>query len=266
MEREEIKARIVEHLRRHLALLDNPSTRGQQLQMGSLYDLFSTEINGLPQWKQSTITSVVAEVVHEFANNGLIYFGNPGSMSSHDYFPWITITARGKEVFGSEDWLPHDSEGYVKALKAKVPELDDVTLAYIGESVGAFNRRHLLAATITLGVASENIMLLLIEAYRDWIKDPKHKAAFEKKTEGRWIATQYSEFKKAFSIDVKALPKHLQGDWETYLDGVFNFIRLNRNSAGHPTGKELSAKVVNANLQIFAEYARYIHNLIAALK
>ena len=35
--------------------------------------------------------------------------------------------------------------------------------------------------------------------------------------------TQFREFKKEFSADVKSLPKELQADWETYLDGVFNF-------------------------------------------
>ncbi len=63
-------------------------------------------------------------------------------------------------------------------------------------------------------------------------------------------------------MDVKSLSRELQKDWEIYLDGVFNFIRLNRNSAGHPTGKALNAKVVYANLQIFADYSEYIFRLI----
>ena len=161
--------------------------------------------------------------------------------------------------------LPYDPEGYLKALKAKVPEIDDVTFAYIGESIAAFNRRHLLSATITLGVASENLMLILIEAYTNWLKDPR-KTKFQKHIEDRWIATQYREFKKEFVTDVKSLPKESQGDWEIYLDGIFNFVRLNRNDAGHPTGKELSAKVVYANLQIFADYARYIFDLVSHFK
>ena len=141
-------------------------------------------------------------------------------------------------------------------------DLDDITFTYIGESVASFNRRQLLSATLTLGVASENLMLLLVESFLNWIKDAKRKANFEKKIKDRFIYTQYKEFKQEFSNEVKNLPKELQSDWETYLDGVFNFIRLNRNSAGHPTGKKLDAKVVYANLQIFSEYASYIFALI----
>jgi hypothetical protein len=179
-----------------------------------------------------------------------------------DFYPWVTITEYGKELFAHEDLLPYDPEGYIKALRASVPEIDDVTLAYAGEAISAFNRRNLLSATLTLGVASENLMLLLIEAYAKWLKDPKRQASLQKRIADRWIYTQYREFKQEFSSDVKALPKELQGDWETYLDGVFNFIRVNRNAAGHPTGKQQNAKVVYANLQIFADYARYIFDLI----
>ncbi|MFI5260461.1 MAG: hypothetical protein ACHQU0_01530 [Candidatus Paceibacteria bacterium] len=263
MEREEIKSRIVEYFKRQIDLRQNPSMR-HQIQFGNLVELFRSELNNIPHYQQEEISSMVNEIVHDFAQSGLIYFGLPGDGNS--YFPWITITEHGKAAFVSEDWLPYDPDGYIKALKAKVPELDDVTLAYVAEAVSAFNRQHLLAATITLGVASENLMVTLIEAYQNWIPDARRKSTFQKKTTDRWIASQYGEFKKMFPTDVKSLPKKLQGDWETYLDGVFNFIRINRNSAGHPTGKQLSTKVVYANLQMFAEYARYVYDLIAALK
>lgn len=172
------------------------------------------------------------------------------------------MTNYGLECLMNDQWLPYDPEGYVKALKEKVPNIDDITLAYIGESIAAYNRRQLLSATLTLGVASENLMLLLIEAYLNWIKDKKRKATFKNKIKDRFIYTQYKEFKLEFVNDIKNLPKELQGDWETYLDGMFNFIRLNRNRAGHPTGKKLNAKIVYANLQIFSEYTSYIFSLI----
>jgi len=113
-----------------------------------------------------------------------------------------------------------------------------------------------------MGVASENLMFLLIETYLNWITDPARKMALGKKIKDRFIYTQYKEFKHELGKDIKNLPKDLQANWETYLDGIFNFIRLNRNSAGHPTGKQLSAKIVYANLQIFGDYAQYIFELI----
>jgi len=259
MEREEIKNRVVDFFRRRLPLLKDPSPK-PQIQMGDLYHLFDDSLKGIPGWQQNQVYTIIREIVQEFINNGLLYPGLAGDFNSG--YPWLTITEFGKEAFTQDDWLPYDPDGYLKALKTRVPEIDDITFAYVGESVSTFNRGQLLSATITLGVASENLMLLLIEAYLGWMSDQTRKAAFEKKIKDRSIYTQYREFKQEFEKDVKNIPKDLQANWETYLDGIFNFIRLNRNSAGHPTGKQLSAKTVYANLQIFADYAQYIFDLI----
>ena len=230
-----------------------------RIQMGDIHRLFTDDLKDAPGYAYERFYTIVNEIIWEFANNGFIYFGTAGSAG--DSYPHITITEYGREIFNSEKWLPYDPDGYLKNLKAAVPELDDVTLAYIGEAVSAFNRRQLLSATLTLGVASENLMLLLIENYVASLVMTR-KTALQKKIADRWIATQYREFRAEFEKDIRKLPKNLQGDWETYLDAVFHFIRLNRNSAGHPTGKELSGKMVNANLQIFADYSRYIFDLI----
>jgi len=261
MDREEIRNKIFEHLKQQVAWIEANENKTQQFQLSQIYNLFPT--GSEPSWKHQKIYATAREIIQELENGGFIYEGIAGSFDGNmSNYPWFTITKYGKEAFQQEDWLPYDPEGYVKALKEKVPDIDDITLAYIGESITAYNRRHLLSATLTLGVASENLMLLLIEAYLSWIKAPKRKADLEKKIKDRFIYTQYKEFKLEFVNDIKNLPKELQGDWETYLDGVFNFIRLNRNSAGHPTGKKLDPKIVNAFLQIFSEYTSYIFQLI----
>jgi len=259
MDRQEIKNKIIEYFRKQIELKNQRSDYKLSVQMSNVYELFRDSLKDIPMYQQNDFYSVVREIIQELINANFIYPGVPGDFNSG--YPWLSITEYGKKVFVSENWLPYDPEGYLEALKQKVSEIDDVTFSYIGESVSAFNRRHLLAATITLGVASENLMLLLIEAYTKYLKNPR-KDSFQKKVADRWIFTQYKEFKQEFLLDVKTIPKELQGDWETYLDGVFNFIRLNRNSAGHPTGKELSVKVIYANLQIFAEYACYVSNLM----
>lgn len=262
MTREEIRNKIFEFFKQKILWLKSVPDKEQQFQMSAVYDLFPP--NSEPQWKHKDVYSIAREIVQELITSGFLYPGTARDFNSG--YPWLTITEYGKEAFLKEDWLPYDPEGYVKALRAKVITIDDITLAYIGESVTAYNRRHLLSATITLGVASENLMLLLIEAYTNWILDVGRKASFQKKTNGRFISTQYKEFKKEFVNDLKSLPNEFQPDWETYLDGVFNFIRLNRNDAGHPTGRQFDVKVVYANLQVFAEYAQFIFKLIEHFK
>lgn len=262
MTREEIRNKIFEHFKQQIGWIVKNPNQMQQFQMGQIYSLFPQGAE--PSWQHEKIYSVAREIVQELINTGFLYPGTSGDQNSS--YPWLTITQYGKEAFLKEDWLPYDPEGYLKALKAKVSDIDDITLAYIGEAIAAYNRRHLLSATLTIGVASENLMLSLIEAYANWITNAKRKASFQKNIENRFISTQYKEFKKEFVSDVKSLPKEFQSDWETYLDGVFNFIRLNRNDAGHPTGRQFDAKVVYANLQVFAEYAQFIFKLIEQFK
>jgi len=262
MTREEIKNKIFECFKQQVVWIETNSNKEQQFQMSRIYELFPP--GSEPPWKHKDVHSIAREIIQELITSGFLYPGTAGDFNSS--YPWLTITEYGKEAFLKEDWLPYDPEGYVKALKIKVPTIDDITLAYISEAIATYNRRHLLSATITLGVASENLMLLLIEAYTDWITNVTRKASFQKKVEGRFISTQYKEFKKEFVNDIKSLPKDFQANWETYLDGVFNFVRLNRNDAGHPTGKQFDAKVVYANLQVFAEYAQFIFKLIGHFK
>jgi hypothetical protein len=258
MTREEIRNKIFECFKQQVNFIKTNPNQAQQFQMGRIYTLFP--IGSEPQWKHNDVWSTAREIVQELIGSGFLYPGNVGDFNS--CYPYLTITEYGKVAFLKEGWMPYDPEGYVLALKDKISTIDDITLSYIGEAVAAYNRRHLLSATLTTGVASENLMLLLIEAYNNWLPDGLRKTSFHKKIDGRFISTQYKEFKKEFVNDLKTIPNEFCADWETYLDGVFNFIRLNRNDAGHPTGKQFDAKIVYANLQVFAEYAQFIFKLI----
>jgi len=260
MDREQIRNKIFQIFKQQVEWSEKNPNQTQQFQI-SLHEWFQDIFTEhIPAWEQNKVFSVAREIIQEWINIGLIYPGKADSAS--DCFPWLTITEYGKQVIKEENWLPYDPEGYIKTLKERVLDIDDITIAYVGESISAYNRRQLLSATLTLGVASENLMLLLIEAYSKWIKDDIRREKLEAKIKDRFIYTQYKEFKQEFEKDIKNISKQLQGDWETYLEGVFNFIRLNRNSTGHPTGKELDAKVIYANLQIFADYSSYIFRLI----
>ena len=190
MTREEIRNKIFEYFKQQVAWIESNPDKGQQFQMSNIYGLFPP--GSEPQWKHRDVYSTAREVVQELITAGFLYPGTVGDFNTG--YPWLTITEYGKEAFLKEDWLPYDPEGYVKALREKIPTIDDVTLAYISEAVAAYNRRYLLSATITLGVASENLMLLLVEAYTEWITNATRKTNFQKKVEGRFISTQYKEF------------------------------------------------------------------------
>ena len=212
MTREEIRNKIFEHLKQQVAWTQTNPNQTQQFQLSQIYTLFPM-VQGEAQWQHHKIDAITREIIQELENGGFIYEGQAGGLGDMSSYPWYTITEYGKEAILQEDWSPYDPEGYLNALKAKIPVIDDVTLTYIGETVAAYNRRHLLSATLTIGVASENLMLLLIEAYTNWIPNATRKASFQNKVNGRFISTQYGEFKKEFVNDLKSLPVEFQVNW-----------------------------------------------------
>jgi hypothetical protein len=114
------------------------SHRRPQIQMGFLTDLANDAVKDGPTWQREVVLSIAREIVHELMNIGALYPGQRGQVHGSDFYPWLTITDYGKELFSREDWLPYDPDGYLKALRAKVPEIDEVTLAYAGESGGIY--------------------------------------------------------------------------------------------------------------------------------
>src|SRR6266498_3221517 len=68
--------------------------------------------------------------------------------------------------------LPHDPDGYLERLKRLIGHpLDDIALSYVREGLLTFLGGHYFSATVMLGVASEQCIDLLIEAYTNAIAD-----------------------------------------------------------------------------------------------
>jgi hypothetical protein len=172
---------------------------------------------------------------------------------------------RGTECFEQNNILPYDPDGYLREFTRQVSNVDQITLSYLGESVTAYNRDLLLSSTITLGVASENMILLLIESFTQAIADTARRTRLEEKLRDKFISTQFGIFRPELAQFESQLPTNLKRDLDTYLDGVFNFIRLNRNQAGHPTGNRTTKKIALHNLQVFVDYAKRVFALIEYL-
>ncbi|RNI27376.1 hypothetical protein EFA69_14650 [Rufibacter immobilis] len=179
----------------------------------------------------------------------------------NDSWPWLSLTDYGKTVIGSLQPTPHDPSGYMDRLKREVPELDGIIETYLSESIRTYSINQLLSSTITLGCASEKALLLLIDTYAETFRNGQAGQRFGKRVEGKFIKTQYEEFDKDFKRHLGQLPYELRDGYTNTLLGVFEMIRRNRNSAGHPTGKQIDKDTLFANLQVFIPYCKYIYDL-----
>lgn len=201
----------------------------------------------------------ILEEIHQLVVNNILM---PGHDVGNFKYPFLRLTEYGRKCIEEENILPFDPDGYIEGVKSSVSSIDDIVLTYLGESITTYNRNCLLSSTITLGAASEKAMLLLIEAFSEAISDAERRESFKKKIEKLTIYGKYKAFREKFDDTKKNLPPELTREIDAFLDGIFNFIRINRNEAGHPTGIATNKKVVYANLQVFSEYGKRIFDLI----
>jgi|GEM_PF-588443 len=220
---------------------------------------FTNEVSALAKQR---IGSVIWELVCQqilyidlTQNN---YSGNQGFI--------FDITEYGQKVLASGKPIPHDPDGYLDYLRHEIPDIDNVIYTYVAESINAYNNNLLLSATTAIGCASEKALLLLIEAYIPFLPTEKEQASFVQKTKGKFIKNQFEEFQKSLGGQKGRIDKELVDGIDIVISGIFELLRQNRNSAGHPTGKQMKKENVYASLQIFITYCKRIYALMEFFK
>ncbi|WP_299739139.1 hypothetical protein [uncultured Rossellomorea sp.] len=176
-------------------------------------------------------------------------------------WPWLKLTDYGIEVVNSEAPIPHDPSGYLERIKLYIPEIDQIILTYLEESLKTYNIGALLSSTITLGCASERALLILIDAFSNFFQESDRKEKFIKETQGKVIKRQFDHFYKNLNGVKGKLPGDITDGLDTMLLGIFEMIRNYRNDAGHPSGTKVSRDQVYANLQVFIAYCKKIYQL-----
>jgi hypothetical protein len=244
MTRSEIRHEIFELLRESLKKNLNPGS----IAIMDVYGRLQSKV-GHPAINR--IHPMAREIMQELLNNNVLFFGAGDDQG----WPWFTLTEYGKNCILTGELLPFDPEGYLVALNKRVQGLDSLAMQYLREAISTYNRGFFLSAAVALGIATEHLLLRMIDSYIDAHADGARKAQLRQKYEGRFIFTQYSQFKKELPAVRGKIPADLLADYETHLEGIFNLIRLIRNQSGHPSGFFPDQVIVAANLQAFSSYA-----------
>jgi hypothetical protein len=173
---------------------------------------------------------------------------------------FFELTSYGKQVLKETKESPYDPLGFITRLTSDCPNLESNTVDYIKEAISCFLSRYLRAASVMIGLASENEILRLIDQYANTL-DVKSKHAFEAEiSKCRNIKQKFDILYSRLLQDKGNLPVEIR-ELDTWLQGVFQVIRLYRNDAGHPIGANPSSEDVFANLVLFRTYARYLSKL-----
>lgn len=202
----------------------------------------------------------IGSILWSLVTQEILYIdmSNPGNFV-------FDITEYGRQVLAADYPIPNDPDGYLSYLKNAIPNIDEIIYSYISESIEAYNHRLYLSATTAIGCASEKAFLLLLDAYIKFLSSKKEREKFEK-NKNKQIKKQFEEFQKSFSGQKSLIDKELTDGIDIVFNGIFEFLRHNRNSTGHPTGKSMSKELVFASLQLFVTYCKRIYDLISFFK
>lgn len=191
---------------------------------------------------------------------------------------WHRLTIYGRAALGDEvELIFLDPQKYIAKLKNVIPNIDDITVNYLRESVEAFTHELLLSATVTLGAASERAILELVDSYCNFKNNPSLTQRFEKassiKAKYEFLKAQFKaenlrevlhEMLSSKGIVITDLDRHFI-EFETIVDNLFHIYRINRNDAGHPIGVEMDKDSLRCNIAAFRRYAETIFAVKYAL-
>ncbi|WP_067826040.1 hypothetical protein [Actinomadura kijaniata] len=197
------------------------------------------------------------EVLWGLVADGLVYLDPDGQGSGTDNWRW-RLSERGRAAITGGPWEPYDPEGYLSRLRRQVPDLNPVALRYVQEALGAFNAGCFLACSVMLGVASEQVFIGLADSVVAALDaNPglggtadKLKQALNNPKQSQH--TRFLELRKRLEPLRPTLPDDL-GDNLT-MDAVADLLRVTRNDAGHPTGRDVDENTAHTHLQMAARY------------
>ncbi len=174
----------------------------------------------------------------------------------------LLLTNAGRSAAHDEEMNPDNSGDYLERLGAKVPNLNPTVLQYARESVVAYNSRCYLASAVMLGVASEAAFLEMARSFGNWLPDGQKQKFLKIIDDPRlnYIA-KFLDFRKKIEPLKSSIPDELSGSMSLTLDSVLDLLRVYRNEAGHPTGKQVARDDAFVNLQMFARYLEKLYAL-----
>lgn len=147
--------------------------------------------------------------------------------------------------------------------------VSDVAVAYAGESQACFTGGLYQAAAVMLGVASEALVIDLVEVLLPLRKQfalPALKSRANVREQIDWLRDAFQQ--KGSAIRAALAAASVSVRWIDELGGLLaeaNAIRLTRNSAGHPTVGQIERREILSLLVLFPTVAVALSSATAGM-
>ena len=176
--------------------------------------------------------------------------------------PWLQVTDWGKTCLQKGEYVPYDTGLYLRRLRSQIPELHQLIDLYLKEALNSFRSGNYLAVAVMVGVASEQILIVLRDTMTNAMPQDDRKRKLMEATDNQSAKRIHEALASRIDPIRKQLPDDLQESIGTQLDAIFHAIRTTRNDAGHPTGRVIERGEAYAILQLFQVYASCTYKLV----
>ncbi|MBM3944020.1 MAG: hypothetical protein FJ317_00820 [SAR202 cluster bacterium] len=204
----------------------------------------------------------VVHAIWELVIEGVLV---PNHVNGENGWPFVSFTEHGKKVISGKKPIPYDPTGYLGQFSTSAHNLDSIAKFYVEEALECFLSNRHTASVLMLGTASERLLDLLLDAFTKSLKSTTEQNNLTKATQNKLLRMRYFELKKRIEPKKSQLLPNLGQALDTYLGGVFEIIRQDRNEAGHPTGRQMSRDEAYAYLLLFPHYCEQMCSLITHL-
>lgn len=184
--------------------------------------------------------------------------------------PHTFITLRGREYLRRGALSPHYPSRFLKAVRDRVDEPDDVTLGYLEEAVAAWEAHLYRATMVMVGCAYERIVIELTRALAECgqLRAAEKLAKKVRADRPVGVSELFDDVNATMTelATLKLLPGSLTDAWERRVSSVFDFARGLRNRSGHPSGDQVSAGEAEGALVMFPDFYERMTRLTAAVR
>jgi hypothetical protein len=197
------------------------------------------------------------EVFWDLFRQNIITLGNRADPNAA--YPYYHVSGLGKNLLENEEvYFFHDLTSFEKIIRDNIPDIDDLTIFYLKESMQAFIVGCRLSSAVMLGVALEYSLDTLYDIIS---KNSKYSWHFHTVLTQQTLFGKFNKFRQKLDSKKQDLTEDLKNDLEINLDMVIPMIRNYRNESGHPNEKVLSREQCYVNLQLFIPCCKKIFEL-----
>ena len=200
----------------------------------------------------------ITQTLWALVGRGLVYIDI--SQPAPENWEW-RLTNAGTASAKDEQFNPDDPERYLARLRLNVPDVSDLVLRYASEAVHSYTHECYLASAVMLGVASEAAFLEMAQASANWLGATGKRLQEVLGDPRQPYVRKFQEFRKRIEPRKADFPPELADGMSLTFDSVLDLLRISRNEAGHPTGKDISREDQYISLQMFARYLQRLYDL-----